>query len=246
MNQSIAGWLFDSLAVLIALAAFTLSFYAFRRDSLEREKRQASQFGVSWVRIDFSSTMGGGTKIGMVSEQKLKVYLGRRSEESASEEFLRFEEGMRFSLPYIDPPRYVVGIMMANGSEAPLYDIVIRGSECIMKNGIRLEGEYRDVEIMQPFLPSGDYIAVRIEENLPYKKGDKLKFAYPERLESFDAKIRPIGNQAQDSDEEGWFIREFSFTDAQGRRWTRSAKGELKKNMERRSWLGGCRTHAGV
>lgn len=235
MIHWLTDWLFEDPSKLIALIGFFLSIFTLIRTTWDRMKEQASKFGVSWVRLDLAKAIEGGEvkapKISQVSDDALREHLEGKSE-GGSEDLREVTADTTYGMPYIDPERYVTGMMMVNDSGAPLYCIRIQAHEYKMVDGRRTEST-AEVTLDQPFLPAGKYIAMRLDDNLRYKSTGSAAFAYPEQIESFAAKIRPIGNSPLGEAREGWFIDEFSFTDAQGRRWKRRAQGKLRRSFFR-------------
>lgn len=229
----LTDWLFEDPSKLIAFIGFFLSIFTLIQTTWDRMKEQASKFGVSWVRLDLAKDVKDGEarspKISQVSAEALRQHLESKNK-SDSGCFCKVDESTTYGMPYIDPEQYVTGMMMVNDSGAPLYDIHIQAHEYQMVNG-RRTGHTAEVSLDQPFLPAGEYIAMRLDDNLRYKSTGAASFAYPEEIDSFTAKIRPIGNSPQVESREGWFIDEFSFTDAQGRRWKRRAQGKLRRSF---------------
>lgn len=240
MIHWLTDWLLEDPSKLIALIGFLLSIFTLIRTTWDRMKEQASKFGVSWVRLDLAKEgEEKAPKISLVSPEVLRRHYRRDAArpDSASDGGREFVDTMIYGMPYVDPERYVTGMMMVNDSGAPLYDIHIEAHEYKMVDGQRTP-DPSDVILDQPFLPAGKYIAMRLDDNLRYKSTGSAAFAYPEQIKSFAAKIRPIGNSPLGKARKSWFIDEFSFTDAQGRRWKRRAQGKLRRSFfsSRRRW----------
>lgn len=194
MEASSIQILISITTTVIAVMGLCISLYQFMKARSEDKRSQAVLIDAWWVRVDFD-TDG--------SKNNLQV---------------RIADKQNFDIPVKDPPRYCTGIVIRNSSSAPFTCVHVKSKGFIMNNGERTEVLGKKEPIKQALLPPGEYIC--LEVNGPDRQHTKYKngWTYPESVDSFEAKIRPIMNKKT------WMVKTITFTDVYGRMWKKSYK----------------------
>lgn len=173
---------------------------------------------------------------------KVKEYLDYRRGQARSvnaywlrvdeDEALTFseDEKTKYTMPIKEAPRYRLGIVISNPSNAPIYDVIVYGVAYQMDNGARRKIHVLDdagepikrsipveTRLSLPTVPPGEFICFAVSPKA-YNKSDDWPWAFPERLELLKTKTRPILNDPT------WRVVELCFSDANGKRWRRGKR----------------------
>lgn len=197
MNASLIDTITSVATAAIAVMGLLISFYQFLKGKAEKREAQAVLIDAWWVRVDFNDDD---------SHDNLHVRLRKGAKEK-----------LNYDIPVEDPKQYCTGIAIRNSSNAPITDLHVHSSGYVMQNGTRTHRIEKKPLLVQALLPPGEYICLEISDSAnltKYVSG----WTYPESVESYMAKVRPILNS------EKWLVKSISFTDVNGRRWKRSYK----------------------
>ena len=98
------------------------------------------------------------------------------------------------------------GLVIRNGSEAPIYDLKVESNDFAGNSKPRLQLHV---------LPPGDYFAA--------ETGDSYRWAFPEHAQALNGLVRPITKKPE------WRVTGFSFKDAQDVCWERTDSCGLRE-----------------
>ncbi len=98
------------------------------------------------------------------------------------------------------------GLVIRNGSEAPIYDLKVESNDFAGSSKPRLQLHV---------LPPGDYFAA--------ETGDSYRWAFPEHVQALSGLVRPITKKPE------WRVTGFSFKDGQDVCWERTDNCGLRE-----------------